>query len=295
MLYLSILTLSFKYLYKMIKNIIFIFTILISLFCFSQKYNFTYQYTFKPDSLHLEKTETELMGLFIDKNRSTYFSLAKVKRDSAIAQNMNSDEMSSNTPVSLSTFPQEKVRGIIQKDWRSNEVISYLSVNTDRFKIIQNITFNWHIETETAMIQGKKCQLATVEYKGRKYNAWFTNEIPISEGPYKFGGLPGLIVKIEDIKKQHIWELKAIEKFRHIKLNLSAYIPVTESQYKKAVEDYIRDPMNKMRELKRRYGITSFTSTSPDGSSYSDVEYEKMKTRKIQESFNENNNSIELH
>jgi GLPGLI family protein len=279
----------------MIRKIIFIFTILISLFGFSQKYNFTYQYTFKPDSLHLEKTETELMGLFIDKNGSIYFSLAKVKRDSAIAQNMNSDGISSNMPVSLNTFPQEKVRGIIQKDWRSNEVISYLSVNTDRFKIIQHITFNWHIETDTALIQGKKCQLATVEYKGRKYNAWFTNEIPISEGPYKFGGLPGLIVKIEDTKKQHIWELKGIEKFRHIKLNLSAYIPVTESQYKKAVEDYIRDPMNRMRELKRRYGITSLTSTSPDGTSYSDAEYEKMKTKKIQESFKENNNSIELH
>jgi Protein of unknown function (Porph_ging). len=235
------------------------------------------------------------MGLFIDKNGSTYFSLTKVKRDSAIAQNMNSGGVSSNMPVSLNTFPQGKVRGIIQKDWRSNEVISYLPVNTDRFKIIQHITLNWQIGTETAMIQGKKCQLATVEYKGRKYNAWFTNEIPISEGPYKFGGLPGLIVKIEDTKKQHIWELKGIEKFRNIKLNLSAYIPVTESQYKKAVEDYIKDPMNRIRELKQRYGITSLTSTSPDGTSYSDAEYEKMRTKKIQESFKENNNSIELN
>lgn len=278
----------------MLRKTIFLVTLLISLLSFSQKYNFTYQYTFKPDSLHLEKTETELMGLFIDKNGSTYFSLTKVKRDSAIAQNMNSDGVSSNMPVSLNTFPQGKVRGIIQKDWRSNEVISYLPVNTDRFKIIQHITLNWQIGTETAMIQGKKCQLATVEYKGRKYNAWFTNEIPISEGPYKFGGLPGLIVKIEDTKKQHIWELKGIEKFRNIKLNLSAYIPVTESQYKKAVEDYIKDPMNRIRELKQRYGITSLTSTSPDGTSYSDAEYEKMRTKKIQESFRENNNSIEL-
>lgn len=279
----------------MLRKTIFLVTLLISLLSFSQKYNFTYQYTFKPDSLHLEKTETELMGLFIDKNGSTYFSLTKVKRDSAIAQNMNSDGLSSNMPVSLNSFPQGKVRGIIQKDWRSNEVISYLPVNTDRFKIIQHITLNWQIGTETAMIQGKKCQLATVEYKGRKYNAWFTNEIPISDGPYKFGGLPGLIVKIEDTKKQHIWELKGIEKFRNIKLNLSAYIPVTESQYKKAVEDYIRDPMSRMRELKQRYGITSLTSISPDGTSYSDAEYEKMRTKKIQESFRENNNSIELN
>lgn len=279
----------------MLRKTIFIVTILLSLFGFSQKYSFTYVYTFKPDSLNLDKTETELMGLFIDKNGSTYLSLTKVKRDSAIAQNMNSDGISSNMSVSLNTFPQGKVRGIIQKDWRSRTAISYLTLNTDRFKITQHITFNWQIGTETAMIQGKKCQLATVEYKGRKYNAWFTNEIPISDGPYKFGGLPGLIVKIEDTKKQHIWELKAIEKFKHIKLNLTAYIPVTESQYKKAVEDYIRDPTYRMRELKQRYGITSFTSTLPDGRSYSDAEYEKMRIKKIQETFKENNNSIELN
>ncbi|WP_295222725.1 GLPGLI family protein [uncultured Chryseobacterium sp.] len=278
----------------MIRKGIFILGFLVSAFCFSQKYNFTYAYTFKPDSLNLEKTETELMGLFIDKNGSTYFSLAKVRRDSAIAQKIEPDAISSDRAVSTNIFPQGKIRGIIRKNWRSNEVISYLPVGTDRFKIMQHITLNWQIGTETALIQGRKCQLATLEYKGRKYNAWFTNEIPVSEGPYKFWGLPGLIVKIEDTKKQHIWELKGIEKFRNIKLNLSAYIPVTESRYKKAVEDYMKDPMSRMRELKQRYNITSFTSTMPDGSSYSDMEYEKMRTKKIQESFRENNNSIEL-
>ena len=279
----------------MIKTGMFILSFSISIFCFSQKYNFTYAYTFKPDSLHLEKTETELMGLFIDKNGSTYFSLAKVKRDSAIAQKMESNGMSSDGAVSPTAFPQGKVRVVIKKDWRSNEAISYLPVNTDRFKIIQHITLNWKIGAETDLIQGKKCQRATVEYKGRTYNAWFTNEIPVSEGPYKFSGLPGLIVKIEDTKKQHIWELKGIEKFRNIKLNLSAYIPVTESRYKKALEDYIRDPMSRLRELKQRYNITSLTSNMPDGTSYSDTEYEKMRIRKIQEYFKENNNSIELY
>ncbi len=278
----------------MIRKGIFILSFLISVFCFSQKYNFTYAYTYKPDSLHLEKTETELMGLFIDKKGSTYFSLAKVKRDSAISQKLDPDGIPSNRAVSTSVFPQGKIRGIIRKDWRSNEVISYLPVSTDRFKIIQHITLDWQIGTETDLIQGKKCQRATVEYKGRKYNAWFTNEIPVSEGPYKFSGLPGLIVKIEDTKKQHTWELKGIEKFRNVKLNLSAYIPVTESRYKKALEDYIKDPMNRLRELKQRYNITSLTSTIPDGTSYSDMEYEKMRTRKIQEYYKENNNSIEL-
>ncbi|MFY1045776.1 GLPGLI family protein [Chryseobacterium sp. GP-SGM7] len=126
------------------------------------------------------------------------------------------------------------------------------------------------------------------------YNAWFTNEIPISEGPYKFSGLPGLIVKIEDTKKQHIWELKGIEKFRNMKFSFSRFITVTEMQYKKAVENYIKDPMSKMRELKQRYEITSLTSNLPDESSHSDIDYEKMRTKKIQDNYKENNNFIQL-
>ena len=55
-------------------------------------------------------------------------------------------------------------------------------------------------------------QMATVEFAGRKYSAWFTTELPLPYGPYKFGGLPGLILKIEDAEKQFLWEATAFEK-----------------------------------------------------------------------------------
>ncbi|MDQ1096684.1 MULTISPECIES: GLPGLI family protein [Chryseobacterium] len=279
----------------MIRKTLFTFIVLIPLFFCSQKYSFTYEYTFRPDSLHLDKTEIELMGLFVDKNESTYISLRKTKRDSAVASNNESDIASANRSVSTNTFPKEKVRGIIQKNRQSDEVVTYQTLGGERFKIIQHISYNWHIQAETNEIQGKKCQLATMEYRGRTYNAWFTEEIPIAEGPYKFGGLPGLIVKIEDTKKQHVWELKGIEKFRSIKFRLSKFIPVTEMQYKKAVENYLRDPLVKLKDLMQRNGVTSITTTLPDGSSYSDAEYEKMRTRKIQDEYKENNNAVELN
>lgn len=33
-------------------------------------------------------------------------------------------------------------------------------------------------------------QKATCDFAGRKWIAWFTTEIPIQDGPYKFYGLP---------------------------------------------------------------------------------------------------------
>ncbi|MDQ1161364.1 hypothetical protein QE422_001732 [Chryseobacterium sp. SORGH_AS 447] len=69
----------------MIRKITLIGTVLIPLFCFSQKYFFTYEYTLTRLPTFREK-RNRIEGLLINKNESTYISLKKVKRDSVIAQ-----------------------------------------------------------------------------------------------------------------------------------------------------------------------------------------------------------------
>ncbi len=62
--------------------------------------------------------------------------------------------------------------------------------------------FNWQITGETSTIGGMNCQQALARYKGRNYIAWFTSSLPYSTGPWKFGGLPGLILEVYDDKKE---------------------------------------------------------------------------------------------
>lgn len=57
------------------------------------------------------------------------------------------------------------------------------------------------ILSEVKTIGTYKVQAATTEFGGRKWVAWFTNSIPINEGPYKFCGLPGMILEIYDNDK----------------------------------------------------------------------------------------------
>ena len=70
----------------------------------------------------------------------------------------------------------------------------------------------WQLGKETRTICGYKCQKATCHWRGRDYVAWFTPDIPAAVGPWKFGGLPGAIMKITDSKGDYSWEAVAVSK-----------------------------------------------------------------------------------
>lgn len=58
--------------------------------------------------------------------------------------------------------------------------------------------FDWEITSKTDTILGLACTQALTRYGGRNYEVWFSPEIPISDGPWTFRGLPGLILKVTD-------------------------------------------------------------------------------------------------
>lgn len=73
-------------------------------------------------------------------------------------------------------------------------------------------SFKWQIISETDTIHNYVCQKAICDFGGRTWEAWFTMEIPIGDGPYKFCGLPGLILNIADTQGHYSWKFLSIEK-----------------------------------------------------------------------------------
>lgn len=61
---------------------------------------------------------------------------------------------------------------------------------------IENI--NWQLHKETKKVGRYNCQKATAPFRGRKYTAWFTSEIPASYGPWKLRRLPGMILEVSE-------------------------------------------------------------------------------------------------
>lgn len=98
----------------------------------------------------------------------------------------------------------------------------------------------WQLQDETAEVMGYKCQKASCYFKGRNYTAWFTMDIPINDGPYKFYGLPGLILKIEDTDKLFRFTAIGLERLENTEI-------ISESK-----EDYIKCTPRQYTDIKKR-------------------------------------------
>jgi GLPGLI family protein len=72
---------------------------------------------------------------------------------------------------------------------------------------------NWELHDDTLSVGGYLCQKATCNFRGRNYTSWFTVDIPVSNGPWKFGGLPGLILKVYDDDNLYTFECVSIENY----------------------------------------------------------------------------------
>ncbi|MCM1484338.1 MAG: GLPGLI family protein [Muribaculaceae bacterium] len=70
---------------------------------------------------------------------------------------------------------------------------------------------NWEIGTGTKTVCGYECIEAKCHWRGRDYTAWFAPEIPAPYGPWKFGGLPGVIMEIYDSGREYTFEAVAVE------------------------------------------------------------------------------------
>lgn len=70
--------------------------------------------------------------------------------------------------------------------------------------------FKWEFLSETDSIAGYQCFTAKTSFRGREWTVWYTPDIPIDAGPWKFNGLPGLILQAKDASGDYFWTCKGL-------------------------------------------------------------------------------------
>lgn len=90
--------------------------------------------------------------------------------------------------------------------WNKGVIVEHptLLMGTTRNGVTSYCTYDstaiqeWELLDDVDVILGIECKKARTHFRGRDWTAWYATDIPYSAGPWKFGGLPGLIVKAED-------------------------------------------------------------------------------------------------
>lgn len=95
-----------------------------------------------------------------------------------------------------------------------NENLAYTEKLHDQyFGYDEKIEYNWSFSNESKIILGFKCKKATLKYGGRLWIAWYAQDIPINQGPYKFRGLPGLILEVVDSEGDFKFNAYSVQKY----------------------------------------------------------------------------------
>ncbi len=177
-------------------------------------YQAIYDFDFQRDSTDVNTKRNEKMILFIGDQYSLFESYYNRYNDS-IGETLQK-KYPNRADLQLFTDEYSAKTKTINFNFRilknKEQTLVFDSFWTDRFIYEEKEALNWKITTSRDTINGYPATLATTHFGGRDYKAWFTEELPFSDGPYKFKGLPGLIVKVGDTQNQYVFDLISFNK-----------------------------------------------------------------------------------
>lgn len=281
------------------KKYLFLF-LLTFFFANGQNKRFIYEYSFALDSTKKTDLQKEMLVLDVVSNGSKFYSYEKFKSDSLLVLEIEKQQHSDSDIINFNPTYKGKITYSVSKNYPDFKTFLHIGLGSDEYKVSDDRKMKWKISPDKAKIGEFEAQKAETEMFGRKWVAWFTTEIPIQDGPYKFHGLPGLIVKIEDFNQTHSFELKGISKnFDHQSLKTQEKllngkeIPVTYAQYKKMFLELRNDPAKSLRELINSAG-ENFKMFGPDGVEVKPSDMLRKRELDAKEQLKKNNNPLEL-
>jgi len=115
----------------------------------------------------------------------------------------------------LNSFPRNRTVTIVYKNHPAGAITVTDGLREDQVTYRDTLNAQqWTIVDSTREVLGYTCQQATADFRGRRWTAWFATDIPVSDGPWKLGGLPGLILEAYDDGQQHVFTAVGLERVK---------------------------------------------------------------------------------
>ena len=251
-------------------------------FVFAQNKSFVYEMKFKSDPTKDSVSKAKYV-LDINDGKSMFRTVRDKQADSTFY-------VTKRLSFMTTSFIDYKS---VAKDLKIKETKKFINNFQKLFTIKIEEAFVWKIESEIKETLGMKSQKAVTIYGGRKWVAWFTNEIPLQEGPYVFQGLPGLITEIYDTQNDYAFTLVQIKNSDGKLYEKGKALPISWKQYEKLALDYYADPTREING-KNAGSTVMITKWQDENGNEFTPNFKEMNERE-QKNIRENNNPIELN
>ena len=155
-------------------------------------------------------------------------------------------------------IPQRDGSMYVMRSTESNIMKVYDTAGMEQYVVeepLENIEWTL-VEDSTKNVLGYDCIMATADYHGRKWTAWFTPEIPVQTGPWKLSGLPGLILEADADNGVYSFVATGIQNTdRPIILVYLAdrYETITRKDFLKAKRSFFDNPLG---QINAKYGAS---------------------------------------
>ena len=224
---------------------------------------FFYELTFKP-KIDSTKTEKVMTILDITPEKSLYRDFTWVAQDSILKVEVEAMQKSGVMKDLSKSMKMPKFAYKVEKTYKPEMKVLFQEglqngMTPMNLGYVDKTVFNWSILPEKEKIGTYNAQKATTDFGGRKWTAWFSTDLPFNDGPYKFYGLPGLIVKVEDADKNYSWELKGnkkIDNFEELSYiekvsptGQGKLVEVSRDKFETTIADFKKDPFATIRPM----------------------------------------------
>ncbi len=185
--------------------------------------------------------------MYFDQNTTYYTKVGTVRevsdKSKKVSVGLNDNVVTKN--IMKSNLPQP----FYYTNTKNQELISRQKIVRAMY-LVEDILepISWKLQQKHKKIANYNCQKAIAKYRGREYTVWFTTEIPVSHGPWKLRGLPGLILEVTEETGKYGFVANAV--------NLNPDKELLQKKIKKPDTKGITTMENYIEAIKNKYKNT---------------------------------------
>lgn len=207
------------------------------------------QFAFSQNNLEITYSIKYNTAFYNERIGTLQIDLKNEKALFKISENIKQVELKEKSDDETNKFNLVKKNELdryIFTDYKLDTLVFNENINRKEYTIKEEIpNFDWKLEeTFTKKIGDFNCKKATLNFRGRNFIAWYSEEYPVKMGPWKFSGLPGLIIEVYDESLRYYWGVTSIKKVNEI--NISSLENIKNESI--GIKEYVDIIYNKEQE-----------------------------------------------